>query len=175
MTDQGLEVKVSNTETETKVVETTKENTQSPESTKESDVKATSQTTQTSEENISKQAFDAVKGDVSAKSKQIQELDQKIRQIQNQSAVKDLLLESELPDIVKQKIKSRINDITPDSFETISNEYLEVFNGGLNAYKTQQVEAVNKVPSKKEDIGFAQKIDEVQTIDQLKNLLKSND
>lgn len=93
---------------------------------------------------VPKEQFISVSNNLSKKDKQLSKIEKELEQMKNREIVKDKLLESDLPDIVRNKIKNNINNITPESFDRVKNEYLEIYEYGKNSYKEDQNKRVNK-------------------------------
>ena len=125
---------------------------------------------QRKEDYVPKQHFDSVKGDLEAKNKKLQELENEVNKIKIRDQVKDLLLESDYPPIIKKKLKDRLDSLTPDNFEDSAKELVDIFEFGRESYKNEQIENVNKKPEKMPTKDVYTKIENAESIDDLEEL-----
>lgn len=167
MTDEiKKEDKDINPDTQPTISDTTK-----PEDKQVNDVK--SKTTTADTQTIPREQFESVSKNLSEKDKQLAQLRKDMEKMQNTVAVKDMLIESDLPDIIKTKIKLNIDSITPETFEIKTNEYLEIFNQGRESFKNEQISRTNKTPNQQVDLGIKDKLENAQSMDDLEQVFKN--
>ena len=151
------EVKKTKEEKNTKIVD--------DESAKPSDTS----TNKENNEPVSKERFDAVNNNLSEKDRELSNIQKELHQMKNREAVKDLLLDSELPDVVKQQLKSNIDTISPETFEGKSSELMKVYESGRKSYETAQVKSVTKTPDKTKDVEWSDKVAGAESVDDLES------
>jgi len=141
---------------------------QREESKKESS-KAAKSNNNSKEEVVPKQHYDSVKGELSQKAKEYNELQKQVALLKNRDEVRELLLDSDYPDSIKKKLKAKLDRLTPDTFESEAQELLDVYNDGLEAKKQKQSEL--KRPDKKEIDNGLERIKETENIKSLEEEL----
>lgn len=96
------------------------------------------------------QDIKALSGVVSGKDKKLGELEGELSKVKNEAAVKDLLLEAELPTAVKSALKSRMGSLTPENFEAEAQVLTDIYNSGKEAKADEVKNVVGKKPSETE-------------------------
>ena len=119
---------------------------------------------------VPKEQFESVSKNLSKKDKDLSEIREELRQIKNRDAVKDLLLESELPEAVKSTLKRNIDILNPENFQSKSDEYLSIYESGRESYKNDQSIRVNNKPSPAEEVSVR---DEIKSASDLSELEKA--
>jgi hypothetical protein len=122
---------------------------------------------------IPREQFESVSKNLSEKDKQISQLKKDMERMQNSVAVKDMLIESDLPEVIKSKIKANIDNITPDTFESKTKEYLEIYEQGRESFKNDQASRINKTPTQQVDLGVREKLESAKTLDDLEEVYKN--
>lgn len=133
------------------------------------------ETKEEEKDKISKSDFDALKGMVSSKDKKLAELTDEINKIKMRDAVKDLLLESDFPDVIKSKLKNQIDSLTPESFKSVGEDLLDIYNNGKESYKSEQSNKLNRAPSSEEQKPINDKIKNAKTLEELWEVTKQLD
>lgn len=118
-------------------------------------------------EDVSKEKFDAVANNLSKKDKELSEMKKQIDLMQNREMVKDLLLEADVPESIRSKLKANIANLTPDNFESTKEMYIEIYNAGKESYKKDQLDTLSDTPSKTKDATIKDKIDSATSADDL--------
>lgn len=124
--------------------------------------------------------FEALKGVVSGKDKKLKEtqdalveLQQNLLKTQNQLKVKDMLIDSDLPEPVKAVLKGEIEDLTPENFEIKAEKYKAVFEGGKKSYEQDVIKSVEKKPADTKDAAdLALKIENAKSEQELYAILE---
>lgn len=125
-----------------------------------------------------KQDLKALQGVVSGKDKQLNEtkkkaqgLEDQFQSLQDQLKVKDMLLESDYPEPVKIKLKKNIENLNSDNFESVANDYMEIFNQGLEFKKQETQKKIENRPEPDKPEGWDEKLNKATSIDDLKDLM----
>lgn len=124
----------------------------------------------------------ALAGIVQGKDKKINDLqsqleatNSKLEAMANENKVKEMILDSDYPDKVKITLKQNIGSLTPDNFEDVGNQYLDLFNSGIEQAKGTLQDLKNKKPDKsdqKPDEKTVKQIQGVKSREELDQILK---
>lgn len=125
--------------------------------------------------------MEALKGSLSGKDKklktvedQLVEANDRLDKIENQSKVKDLLLESDHPEAVQQALKKDLGTLTPETFEAKADEYNSLYEQGRDEQKAKNANFVSKKPEPKTPEDFKEKLDKVTSKEELEELVKES-
>lgn len=122
---------------------------------------------------VAKEKFEAVSKNLSEKDKKLSQLEREVEQIRNEAAIKDMLLESDLPEVIKKQVKQNIHKITPDTFGDEVDNLQAIYESGREAYKQSQISNVNKAPEKKAAIGVRDKIVDARKPEDLRSVFEN--
>lgn len=121
--------------------------------------------------------FDALKGVVSGQQKKINEQAQELKTLK----VKEVILESEYPDFIKEDLKTRAGTLDIDDIKNEGDRMLAIFNKGKEAGQGSVNNLKNKRPDKSDDSQSdldeetRKKIENAKNPAELKRILKEVD
>lgn len=121
---------------------------------------------------VTREQFDAVRGDASAKAKQLSALQSDLQKLRDREAVKDIILDADYPDAIKSKLKGEIDILTPENIKERAEGYLDIYQKGVESYKSQQANAINSKPEREAPKDFSDKLNSTKSLKDLENLLK---
>lgn len=121
---------------------------------------------------VTREQFDAVRGDASAKAKQLSALQSDLQKLRDREAVKDIILDADYPDAIKSKLKGEIDLLTPENIKERADGYLDIYQKGVESYKSQQANAINSKPEREAPKDFSEKLSSAKSIKDLENLMK---
>lgn len=103
----------------------------------------------------------SLSGQISALQKQLNEQQKATAAIENREKVKDKLLNSDLPDSVKNTLKEELEELTPETFDKRAERYTTLYNQALENKKVDQAQ-INR-PDKSEDNDFITNLSAAKT------------
>ena len=125
-----------------------------------------------------KNDFEALKGAVSGKDKQLQsvvkkvsELEQEVARANNISRVKDLLLDFNGPDSVREILKSNLENYTPESFQQEAEKYTSIYNKGVEEQKEAASKFVGQKPEPQAPADFSERVNNAKNEEELSEIL----
>lgn len=124
------------------------------------------------EQFVPKTQFDSVKGDVSTKAKQIAALEAQFKQLQDHNAVTERIIESELPDVIKKKLKEdlKAGRVSPDSFDMVANNYTEIYSSGTEVARQSQIEEIANKPETATSVDLVSQLENATSKEELDKL-----
>lgn len=125
-----------------------------------------------------KEDNERLRNQVSAKDKKANEIESKVgefesklERLQNQTKVRDLLLETEMSEPVRNALKADLEDLTPEKFEKQKSKYENLFNAGLENKKDQTRKDINQDPKSIEAVELQEKIKNAKNREELDKIM----
>lgn len=115
----------------------------------------------------------ALAGIQSSKDKETKEIADKVNKLENETKVKDLLIESDYPQEVKDVLKKNLGVLTPENFTDKATEYLNVFNAGKDVAKKVTEDFSKDDPDPEKAKSFQEAVEKVQSPEDLEKLVKN--
>lgn len=159
--DKGQEPQEPKKETEKKAPEPQDNKTEEP---KKETQEEESKTNSPKEDVVPKQHYDSIKGELSQKSKEFNEMQKRMERLENRDLVKEMLIDSNYPEPIKAKLRDKLDNLTPDTFESSAEELVDIYNAGLEQKKSEQT---LKRPAKAETDDVVDQIKNAKSFDDL--------